>query len=98
MPELDPGDNRLPLFVPQLGKRRFIPVDRLLPNSLVERRGPPTRDVFSKFLRRWVPKIERLTQEAPTTYVYTNNHYRGQSVDTVRQLKLLLEQAGATAR
>ncbi len=45
-------------------------------------------------LEEWVPKIETLTQEAPTTYVYTNNHYRGQAVDTVRQLKLLLEQAG----
>jgi uncharacterized protein YecE (DUF72 family) len=49
-------------------------------------------------LQEWVPKIEHLTQEAPTTYVYTNNHYRGQSVDTVRQLKLLLEQAGARAQ
>jgi uncharacterized protein YecE (DUF72 family) len=41
-----------------------------------------------------VPKIEHLTQAAPTTYVYTNNHYRGQAVDTVRQIKLMLEQAG----
>jgi uncharacterized protein YecE (DUF72 family) len=45
-------------------------------------------------LQEWVPKIEQLTQAAPTTYVYTNNHYRGQAVDTVRQIKLLLEQAG----
>ncbi len=45
-------------------------------------------------LDEWVPKIEHLTQEAPTTFVYTNNHYRGQSVDTVRQIKMLLEQAG----
>ena len=45
-------------------------------------------------LQEWVPKIETLTQEAPAIYVYTNNHYRGQSVDTARQIKMLLEQAG----
>ena len=49
-------------------------------------------------LAEWVPKIEHLAQEAPTTYVYTNNHYRGQAVDTVRQLKLLLEQTGAPVK
>ncbi len=48
-------------------------------------------------LQEWVPKIEALTQAAPTTFIYTNNHYRGQSVDTVRQIKALLDQAGTLA-
>jgi uncharacterized protein YecE (DUF72 family) len=47
-------------------------------------------------LEEWVPKIQSLDQESRTTYVYTNNHYRGQSVDTVRQLKMMLQQAGGS--
>jgi uncharacterized protein YecE (DUF72 family) len=45
-------------------------------------------------LAEWVPKIARLNDETQTTYVFTNNHYQGQSVQTVRQLKALLEGAG----
>jgi len=37
-----------------------------------------------------VPKIERLDREAEQTFVFANNHWRGQAVDTARQLKLLL--------
>ena len=41
-------------------------------------------------LLEWVPKIERLDREAEQTFVFANNHWRGQAVDTARQLKLLL--------
>jgi uncharacterized protein YecE (DUF72 family) len=41
-------------------------------------------------LAEWVPKIQQLDQAAPLTLVYTNNHWRGQAVDTARQLKLML--------
>jgi len=41
-------------------------------------------------LLEWVPKIERLDREAERTFVFANNHWRGQAVDTARQLKLLL--------
>src|SRR6476469_98102 len=37
-------------------------------------------------LQEWVPKIATLNQETQTTYVFTNNHYQGQSVQTVQQL------------
>lgn len=41
-------------------------------------------------LEAWVPRIKALDREAPLTLVYANNHYRGQSVDTIRKLETLL--------
>lgn len=41
-------------------------------------------------LQEWVPKIEKLNEESAKTYVFANNHYRGQGIDTARQLKMLL--------
>jgi uncharacterized protein YecE (DUF72 family) len=45
----------------------------------------------------WVPRIRELAAASPLTLVYANNHYKGQSVDTIRKLEKLLaaEQAGA---
>lgn len=45
-------------------------------------------------LEEWVPKIEKLNDTAQNTFVFTNNHYRGASVQTAQQLKELLEKAG----
>lgn len=42
-------------------------------------------------LKEWVPKIQRLNTEAEDTYVFSNNHWQGQAVDTARQLRMLLE-------
>ena len=42
-------------------------------------------------LEEWVPKIRELDAQAEHTYVFTNNHWQGQAVDTARQLRLLLE-------
>jgi len=42
-------------------------------------------------LAEWLPKLKSLDAEAPLTLVYTNNHWRGQAVDTARQLKLMLD-------
>ena len=41
-------------------------------------------------LKEWVPRIEALSQESPLTLVYANNHYRGQSVETLKALKTIL--------
>jgi uncharacterized protein YecE (DUF72 family) len=41
-------------------------------------------------LADWVPRIKELEAVAPLTLVYANNHYRGQSVDTLRKLERLL--------
>ncbi len=41
-------------------------------------------------LKEWIPKIRDLDQQAPLTLVYANNHYKGQSVDTIKKLQYLL--------
>jgi uncharacterized protein YecE (DUF72 family) len=41
-------------------------------------------------LNGWVPRIRELDAAAPLTLVYANNHYRGQSVDTLNKLGSLL--------
>jgi uncharacterized protein YecE (DUF72 family) len=42
-------------------------------------------------LQEWIPKIERLDEEAPLTLVYMNNHWQGQAVGSARQLRGLME-------
>jgi uncharacterized protein YecE (DUF72 family) len=42
-------------------------------------------------LEEWVPRIKKINTEAEKTFVFANNHWRGQSVDTIRQLKLMLD-------
>lgn len=41
-------------------------------------------------LTPWVPKIRQLAEQTHTTFIYTNNHWVGQAIDTARQLRLLL--------
>jgi uncharacterized protein YecE (DUF72 family) len=42
-------------------------------------------------LGEWIPRIQKLNELAPVVFVFANNHYRGQAVETARQLRLLLE-------
>jgi uncharacterized protein YecE (DUF72 family) len=42
-------------------------------------------------LEEWLPKIRHLDQVAETTFVFANNHWRGQAVATIRQLRMMLE-------
>lgn len=44
-------------------------------------------------LEEWQPKLEQLAHDSERMYVFANNHYQGQSVDTARQLKLMLPEA-----
>jgi len=41
-------------------------------------------------LAPWVPKIRQLAESSQATFVYANNHWEGQAIDTARQLRLLL--------
>lgn len=41
-------------------------------------------------LEEWTPKIEQMNALAENTYVFSNNHYKAQGIDTARQLKMLL--------
>ena len=42
-------------------------------------------------LKEWTPKIEAMNAQAQITFLFANNHYRAQGIDTARQLKLLLD-------
>ncbi len=45
-------------------------------------------------LEDWAPRIKQLESLSPLTLVYANNHYRGQSVDTLRKLQNILAGGG----
>lgn len=47
----------------------------------------------SEELQEWTPKIQQMDALAETTFVFSNNHYRAQGIDTARQLKMLLPNA-----
>ncbi|MCK5654282.1 MAG: DUF72 domain-containing protein, partial [Dehalococcoidia bacterium] len=42
-------------------------------------------------LEEWLPKIRHLDQTAERTFVFANNHWRGQAVSTIRQLRMMLD-------
>jgi uncharacterized protein YecE (DUF72 family) len=42
-------------------------------------------------LSEWVPKIRKLANVAEKTFIFANNHWRGQAVGTIRQLRLMLD-------
>jgi uncharacterized protein YecE (DUF72 family) len=41
-------------------------------------------------LEEWVPKIRKLEEESDKTFIFANNHWQGQAVQTARQLQMLL--------
>jgi uncharacterized protein YecE (DUF72 family) len=41
-------------------------------------------------LREWLPRLRQLEAGTDVTLVYANNHYRGQSLDTINTLRDLL--------
>jgi len=41
-------------------------------------------------LEEWVPKVRLLAERASRTFLFANNHWQAQAVDTARQLRLLL--------
>ena len=42
-------------------------------------------------LSEWLPKIRKLDSIAEKTFIFANNHWRGQAVGTIRQLRLMLD-------
>jgi len=41
-------------------------------------------------LQEWVPKIRHMDEEAEKVFVFANNHFRGQAIDTANKLRNLL--------
>lgn len=46
-------------------------------------------------LWEWVPKIRKLDHMAERTFVFANNHWKGQAVETIRKLGAMLATADA---
>lgn len=44
-------------------------------------------------LTEWLPRLSRLEDQAEVVLVYANNHYRSQSVDTLRALRAMLAES-----
>jgi len=42
-------------------------------------------------LKEWLPKIKKLAGATEKTFIFANNHYRSQSVATIRQLMMMLD-------
>jgi uncharacterized protein YecE (DUF72 family) len=40
-------------------------------------------------LEEWVPKLHKLEENTEKTFVFANNHWQGQAVQTARQLRML---------
>jgi uncharacterized protein YecE (DUF72 family) len=45
----------------------------------------------SQELSEWLPKIKKLDRMSDRTFVFANNHWHGQAVDTIRQLRVMLD-------
>ena len=43
-------------------------------------------------LEPWLPKIQMISRAAKNTFIFANNHWRGQAVDTIRQVRSMLDQ------
>ena len=42
-------------------------------------------------LKDWLPKILKIDSLAKNTFVFANNHWQGQAIDTIRQLRLMFD-------
>lgn len=43
-------------------------------------------------LEEWIPRLNQMASKAKDTYIFANNHWRGQAVDTIRQVRSMLDQ------
>ena len=45
----------------------------------------------SEELSEWIPRIKKLDSMVENTFIFANNHWRAQAVNTIRQLRLMLD-------
>lgn len=43
-------------------------------------------------LEEWIPRIAKISKAADKTFIFANNHWRSQAVDTIRQVRSMLDQ------
>ena len=48
-------------------------------------------DWVGNFYSAGMPKIQKLDSVAERSFVFANNHWRGQAVSTIRQLRMMLD-------
>ena len=42
-------------------------------------------------LKEWLPRISKLKNTTERTFIFANNHWRGQAIGTIRQLRLMVD-------
>jgi uncharacterized protein YecE (DUF72 family) len=42
-------------------------------------------------IAEWLPKIQKISGVTEKTFIFANNHWRGQSIDTIRQLRAMMD-------
>jgi uncharacterized protein YecE (DUF72 family) len=42
-------------------------------------------------LAEWLPKIKKLSGGTENIFIFANNHWRGQSIDTIRQMRMMMD-------
>jgi uncharacterized protein YecE (DUF72 family) len=42
-------------------------------------------------IREWLPRIDKLNSLADKTFIFANNHWRGQAISTIRQLRVMVD-------
>jgi len=42
-------------------------------------------------LKEWLPRVRKLNSLTEKTFVFANNHWRGQAIGTIRQLRLIVD-------
>ena len=42
-------------------------------------------------LSEWLPKVQKLDSMAEKTFIFANNHWRGQAGSAIRQLRMMLD-------
>lgn len=43
-------------------------------------------------LEEWIPRIAQISRVASKTFIFANNHWKSQAVDTIRQVRSMLDQ------
>jgi uncharacterized protein YecE (DUF72 family) len=43
-------------------------------------------------IEEWIPKISSISKNVRNTFIFANNHWRSQAVDTIRQVRSMLDQ------
>ena len=43
-------------------------------------------------LEEWKPRIEQIGRSARDTFIFANNHWKSQAVNTIRQVRSMLDQ------